>query len=164
MGKNFQQREKVRKQLRKDMKEYEKRLAQKADLGILSLSEKEEYQRIRRNQYRNGLFKREEMGQNIMPVIALVTIFGVAFYLNQNTSKPQPQTGESLKTSDYSVSSYTAHNNSFSSFSEQMQRNQLVGEINQITDSFNKQIELMTEAINTYGSTRTLPEQYAIQM
>lgn len=139
-----------RKKFRKEMKEYEKMLMKKAKLGILSLSEKEEYQRICRNKYRNSLFSQEKQEKIIIVIVIGSIVLGTGYFIHTKGIGDKKVVGAMNKLGGSSIL--------------RQQNNQLIEEMNQITDALNNQSILVSEAVEEYSANGTLSKQYLIRL
>ncbi|MHC1750570.1 MAG: hypothetical protein AB9856_20050 [Cellulosilyticaceae bacterium] len=125
----------------KEMKEYEKQLEYKAKRGLLSLPEKEEYQRICRNKFRNEQLHKGKNIQLVMGIILISTFFFVKSFWSP-TEK---------------AFVFTNHIESVPTF-KNSKKEAIIEATTQLNAVHTEIFRVYGEAIDSYNKDKTIPE------
>ncbi|MDF2614471.1 MAG: hypothetical protein K0S71_2257 [Clostridia bacterium] len=138
-----------RKQFIKERRNYEKLLKIKAKLGILSLSEKEQYQNMLYSQRRNRLIRKEKLSGGII-TFGIAFIMLVVYYLAPSILKQNILNGKGpVNFKDIQVMNYSTSS-----------RNNIAEKIKVCIDLYNTATEYFNQGIEEYSTTQKVDASY----
>ena len=132
----------------KEMKEYEKKLEYKAKRGMLSLPEKEEYQRICRNRFRNEQLHKGKNIQIVMGIILVSTFFFVKSFWSP------AEKAFVFRNSSNQVPTYKSSIPVF----KNSKKDAIIETTTKLNAVHTEIFKVYGEAINSYNKDKTIPE------